>query len=188
MIQLVFFLEEQSAKEMLEGLLPRMLNKDVRFQCISFEGKQDLEKQLGKRLRNWCDPNAFFIVLRDQDSADCITVKQRLVKICQTSGKPNTLVRIVCRELESWYLGDLQAVEKGLGMTSVAKHQRNSKFRNPDRLQNPKQELKKLTKNNYQQILGSREIGRHMALEHNLSTSFNAFISGVVKILNQETC
>ena len=48
---LVFFLEEPSAREMLKGLLPRFLPPDVESRFVVFEGKQDLEKQLEKKLR-----------------------------------------------------------------------------------------------------------------------------------------
>lgn len=185
MREIIFFLEEQSAKEMLQGVLPRVL-ADIPFKCIHFEGKQDLEKQLGRRLRGWGNPDALFVVLRDQDSADCILVKRNLQKICDDAGRPEALLRVVCHELESWYLGDLHAVEMGLNVTGLAKHQQKRKFRAPDRLQNPKQELKKLTKNQYQQILGSREIGRHMKLEGNSSISFNVFISGVTRLIQKE--
>ncbi len=188
MREIVFFLEEPSAREMLNGLLPRLVDENTHFRCIPFEGKQDLEKQLERRLRNWLAPNTCFVVMRDQDSEDCVTVKQRLTGMCAAAGKPDTLVRIVCCELESWYLGDLEAVESGLNMNGLAKHQQKAKFRAPDNLQNPKQELKRLTNNSYQQIAGSREIGRHMALAGNRSNSFNVFISGVARLLNQEAC
>lgn len=65
---LVFFLEEPSAKAMLEGLLPRLLPEDVHPRFVVFEGKQDLEKQLERRLRGWVQPDSAFLVLRDQDS------------------------------------------------------------------------------------------------------------------------
>jgi len=184
MRELVFFLEEQSAKETLDGVLPRLLDEGTGFRCIFFEGKQDLEKQLCKRLRGWCNPDAHFIVLRDQDSADCVEVKQRLIDICHQAGKPDALVRIVCHELESWFLGDLQAVEHGLGLNGLCKQQKTRKYRDPDRLQNPKQELRRLTKNRYQQILGSREIGRHLSLQGNRSTSFNAFLTGLQRLID----
>lgn len=48
--ELVFLLEERSAKVMLESLLPRMLHDDIEFKLIAFEGKQDLEKQITKRM------------------------------------------------------------------------------------------------------------------------------------------
>lgn len=187
MKELVFFLEERSAKAMLEGLLPRLLSPNTACHYVIFEGKQDLEKQLGRRLRHWCNPDACFVVLRDQDAADCVAVKQQLVAICQEAGKPQTLVRIVCRELESWYLGDLQAVESGLNLRGLARQQQKSKFRQPDQLSNAKQELRRLTGNRYQQISGSREIGRRLSVDGNLSESFNVFVAGIRRCIHQET-
>jgi len=60
MSTMVFLLEEPSAKAMLEGLLPRFLpsNWDVRY--IVFDGKQDLEKQLPKKLKSWNTKNFIF--------------------------------------------------------------------------------------------------------------------------------
>ena len=46
MSELVFMLEEQSARAMLEGLLPKLLPAEVTPRYVVFEGKQDLEKQL----------------------------------------------------------------------------------------------------------------------------------------------
>ena len=49
---LVCLLEEPSAKEMLKGVLSRMLPHDIWVKYyIVFEGKQDLEKQMIRRLR-----------------------------------------------------------------------------------------------------------------------------------------
>ena len=188
MRELVFFLEEQSAREMLNSFLPKLLDKKIRHYCIDFEGKQDLEKQLRKRLRNWRNPDAGFVILRDQDSDDCVEVKKRLTDICKQAGKPHSLVCIVCRELESWYLGDLKAVEKGLNLPGLSEQQQKRKFRNPNKLSNAKQELKSLTNNNYQPISGSREIGRCLSVDNNLSHSFNVFVTGIQRILNQGTC
>ena len=183
MRKLVFFLEEQSAGEMLEKFLPKLLGESTDFQCISFEGKRDLEKQLKRKLQNWKMPNCCFVVMRDQDNEDCIAVKQKLIDICNQAGKPDTLVRIVCRELESWYLGDLSAVEAGLEQTGLARLQNKEKYRNPDVLQNAKQELKKLTKEIYQPIDGSRKIGQHLSLKNNRSRSFNVFVDGVRQLM-----
>lgn len=183
--QIVFFLEEPSAKEMLAGILPRLLPEYIGFRSIVFEGKQDLEKQLPKKLRAWQQPNCRFIVVRDKDSADCEVVKQKLQGICNAAGKPNTLVRIACHELESWYLGDLQAVETGLSIKGLAKKQQQQKYRDPDRLANPKQELKIITENTYQQIAGSRRIAPYMKIEGNCSVSFNVFLMGVKRLIKE---
>jgi len=65
--RIVFFLEERSAKEMLDGLLPRLLPDTLSFHCFSFEGKQSLRKQLPVKLRGWLAPDTCFVVLQDQD-------------------------------------------------------------------------------------------------------------------------
>lgn len=180
--ELVFLLEEPSAAELLKQILPRLLPARVTYRCIPFEGKSDLEKQLPKKLRNWRNSNARFVVLRDQDSADCIQVKQKITNICHAAGKPDALVRIVCRELESWYLGDLQAVETGLDIHGLARLQQKAQYRNPDRIHNAKQQLQKLTRKHYQPVSGSRKIGAHLSLHNNRSHSFNVFVSGVKQL------
>ena len=124
MKELVFLLEEESAKAMLLGLLPRVLDPQVQTRLMVFEGKQDLEKQMVKRLRGYVNPHARFIVLRDQDSTpDCKVVKARLLGLCARAGRQAvSLVRIACHELESFYLADLRAVEAALGLTGLVRH------------------------------------------------------------------
>lgn len=185
MIELVFFLEEASAQAMLEGLLPRILPQTLRYRCVPFNGKQDLEKNLPIKLRGWLAPNTHFIVLRDKDAEDCVQVKQRLVTLCKQAGKPNVLVRIICTELESWYLGDLQAVEAALGIAGLARQQNKEKFRNPDARNNPKQILKEITKQAYQERTGSRAIGSclHTDPAHNTSHSYGVFLKGVQRLV-----
>ena len=176
---IVFLLEESSAREMLRGLLPRVLPPDVRPMYITFQGKQDLEKNLVRKMRHWRLPESVFVVMRDQDAGDCRAIKRKLLDLCRKTGKERVLVRIACRALESFYLGDLKAVEKGLGVKRVAAQQRRSKFRSPDALGDPHRELCRLTTDKYQKIAGSRNIAPHLALEGNTSRSFNALLAGI---------
>ena len=176
---LVVFTEEPSAKVMLESLLPRMLPENIRIQCIDFEGKQDLEKQLPIKLRAWRTPDTHFIILRDQDSGNCHDIKRNLKTICDAANKPNVLIRIACRGLESWYFGDLAAVEAGLEINGLIDLQRKARYRDPDRVNNPSTELKRITKNRYQKVNGSRAIGRHLSPDNERSRSFRNFIRGV---------
>ncbi|MCI5134389.1 MAG: DUF4276 family protein [Candidatus Electrothrix sp. AW2] len=183
MTTLVFFLEEASAKEMLHGILPKILPEHVVPRFIVFEGKQDLEKQLVRKLRRWQQPNSRFIILRDQDAGDCRKIKQNLVKKCHEAGQADAVIRIACHELESFYLGDLQAVEEGLAMSGLAKRQNQQKFRKPDNLPNPARELKALTKKRYQKISGSRAIGKYLDTEKNRSQSFNALVKSIKNVV-----
>ncbi len=182
MRQLVFFLEEPSAREMLKGLLPKFLPEEIYTRFVVFEGKQDLEKRLPKRLRAWRQPDSLFLVLRDQDGGNCIDIKSSLVVKCADAGHPRTLVRIACHELETFYLGDLQAVAASIGPKSLAKMQNKAKYRDPDHLRNPMLELKKIAPS-YQKISGSRAIGPHLDQATNRSRSFSNLVSGINKLI-----
>ncbi|MBL4613838.1 MAG: DUF4276 family protein [Magnetovibrio sp.] len=184
-MNLVFMLEEPSAKAMLEGLMPRILPDHCNVQYIVFEGKQDLLKRLHIKLRGWLAPNTCFVVLFDKDNQDCVDLKVQAAQICTTSGKPNALVRIVCHELESWYLGDLKSVETALQVPGLSNKQK-SQYQTPDNILDPKGELKRLTKDAYQQVNGSRKIGKILSPTNNLSTSFSFFISGIQKLVSEE--
>lgn len=183
MKNLVIFLEELSAKEMLKGLLPRVLPGDITPHYIVFEGKQDLERQLERRVRGWCMPNSRFLVLRDQDSGDCLRIKTSLSAKCASAGRPEAVVRVACHELESWYLGDLRAVEAGLKVDGLSRLAKTAKFRDPDRLANPSVELEKLTRGVYQKVSGSRAVGPCLSLEENRSRSFRVFLEGIRRLI-----
>ena len=180
--ELVFLLEEKSAKEVLKnGLIQQLVPENIAIRYIVFEGKQDLEKGISRKLKAWMNKRAVFVIMRDQDSEDnCIQLKQRLAQKCTEAGKPDTLIRIVCRELESWYLGDLQAVETGLKVSGLAKKQ--TKYPRPDSRNNAKQELIRLSKNQYQSVSGSRRIIPYLNLDNNTSVSFRVFVEGVRRL------
>lgn len=187
MKNLVFLLEERSAKECLENVVRRLLEgrDDIVPYYIPFEGKCDLERNVEGKIRYWANPaETIFLVLRDQDAEDCRVLKNRLAEICNRTGKPNIWVRIACRELETFYLGDLEAV--GKVFPACRESQQTRKFRNPDAIGAPADELKKITKDEYRKISGSREISQHLRLDgSNRSTSFNALVSVIKRIIGE---
>jgi hypothetical protein len=184
MKELVFLLEEESAAAMLTGLLPRMLDPKVHLRLIVFDGKQDLEKQMVKRLRGYMNPHARFLVLRDQDSApDCKSLKTKLRRLCAKAERQSvSLVRIACRELEAFYLADLQAVEMALGLTGLASHQSTARFLVPDDVAAPSRELARLTRGAYQKVSGSRMLGPHLDIANARSASFRNLVTGVRRL------
>ena len=182
MSELVFFLEEQSAAEMLKGLLPRLIPQDRTARYIVFEGKGDLETQIVRRLQHYRTPHARFVILRDHDSNDCRVVKKGLVAKCRQAKRTGVLVRIACHELESWYLADLAAVEQALRIPGLAEKQEKEKYRDPDSIANAAEELFKLTAHRYQKVSGSRDIGPCLNPENSRSPSFKAFVDGIRKI------
>jgi hypothetical protein len=178
MKQLVFLLEEESMKALLEILLPQILPPEVCFLCIPHEGKQDLEKSIPRKLRAWQTPGTSFVIVRDKDGADCVEIKNRLVNLCQQAGRGDSLVRIACHELESWFLGDLAAVEKAFNIKKLAGQQQSRKYKEPDKLSNASEELQKLVKG-YRKVSGAKKIAACLTINQNYSHSFNCFIDGV---------
>ena len=75
MTQLVFLLEEESMKALLDVLLPQILPSETDFLCVPHQGKQDLEKSIPRKLRAWQTP-ALFVIIRDKDKEDCIILKK----------------------------------------------------------------------------------------------------------------
>ncbi|MGZ8153210.1 MAG: DUF4276 family protein [Methylovulum sp.] len=185
MKEVVFLLEEESMKALLEILLPQILPKDVHFLCIPHEGKQDLEKSIPRKLRAWQTPNTRFVIVRDKDGADCLEIKKRLVNLCEQAGRNDSLVRIACHELESWFLGDLAAVEKAFGIKKLAARQQNKKYKEPDKLPYASEELEKLVKG-YRKVSGAKKIAVHMTIHQNYSHSFNCFISGISSLIKPD--
>lgn len=165
-------------KALLEGLLPRILPGDMPAPTvIAHEGKADLDRSIPRKLRAWQDPSARFVVLRDQDSADCLVLKQKLAGICTESRHGPVLIRIACREVESWYLADLAAID-GAFATKLRSRQGEKKFRDPDHLGTPSGEVKKLVPS-FGKISGARRMGPHLKLDNGRSPSFFNFVRGV---------
>ena len=180
MKKVVFLLEEESMKVLLEGLLPRMF-PDLAFQCVSHQGKSDLEKSIPRKLRAWREPGVQFVVLRDNDGADCICHKERLLKICRDAGRADTLVRIVCQELEAWYLGDPYALAEAFENEKLGGIGRKARFRRPDDVSQPANALKRLVPE-FQKVGGARTMARFLSRERNVSPSFQALLSGIERL------
>ena len=168
---------------MLEGLLPKFLPEGVHCRYLVFQGKQDLEKNLVKKIRGWQLPESLFVVLRDQDAGEYLKIKIKLTALCHQADRGEALVRVACRELESFYLGDLAAVEKGLAVSGLTRMQNNRKYRTPDSLANPARELSMLTSGRYEKIAGSRAIAPHLNTEVNTSHSFKILVDGIRKFV-----
>ena len=178
MRHLVFLLEEPSAQDALEGLLPRLLPQNVQPHFLVFEGKQDLERRLVHRMRHWLLPHSRFIVLRDQDSGNCHRIKQGLIDKCVAAGRPDAFVRIACRELEAFFIGDWAAVAQAYQRPQLARLARKALYRQPDALGSPSAELRRHIPD-YQKRDGARRISRNLSITDSRSASLRALIAAV---------
>jgi hypothetical protein len=180
--KIVFLLEEPSMKAFLDTLLPRLFPGWIEgqdFQCVPHEGKSDLNKSIPRKLSAWREPGVRFVIVRDNDNANCIEVKSGLRKRCVRSGRGETLIRLVCQELESWYLGDLDALDKAFG-SHLDTHRYRKRFANPDTLRKPSVEIERLIPA-FQKRSGAKKMGQclNLQLRKNRSHSFQVFVAGV---------
>ena len=167
-------------KAFLEGLLPRLV-PGLPYVLVAHEGKSDLERSLPRKLKAWRTPGARFVVVRDQDSGHCETVKRRLVAIATDAGRPDTVVRIACRELEAWLLGDPEGLAIALGRKELAQVSLKQIVRDPDRIGSPSNELRRLL-GTYSKTAGARAAGAQLGWTANRSTSFGHFVSAVQRL------
>ncbi len=184
-LKIVFLLEEPSMKIVLDTILPKILPAGVDFMTIPHEGKSNLVDSIPKKLRGWNEPgvDVRFVIVHDQDINDCKVLKKKLVELCKGTCK-QVLIRIACHELESRYLGDMDALEKAYGK-SLKNLKNKSRYRNPDDIVYPKEEVKKHFPK-HQQILGAKLISQHMDVDNNKSVSFQIFVDGVKNLCDNK--
>lgn len=184
------FTEEPSLKIVLENILPKVLPKNVYFQIYSHQGKQDLEKALTKTLPSISRiPGSKVLVTRDQDSSDCKEVKQNLFELIELNCQCDFSIRIVCRELESWYLGDLDAIERAYPRFKAIQYKTKAEYRNVDKLQSPNRELLKIipeySNREYLPKLEAAEmISPQLNINNNKSESFNQTLNAIKRLTN----
>lgn len=188
MIRLEILTEEISMENFLRGLLPRILPADYYLDVNCFirphEGKDHLRKSLPRKLKayQYFGYPVKVLVVHDQDSNDCRSLKDELSGLC--SGPVNTQVRIVCRELESWYFGDLNALERVYPDLIRLPIRGRAKYRVPDALFGA-QELGRLT-TNFTKSHASRQMGELIDIHSCTSESFQHFVSGLLKFLERQ--
>lgn len=181
MSRAVFLLEEYSMKVLLDGMLPRLF-PDLNFLCVPHEGRSDLEKSIPRKLKAWKEPGVRFVILRDNDGADCAIVKSRLAKACSDAGRPESLVRIACQELEAWYFGEPEALAAVFRDPALAELTRKAKFRDPDAIASPSRDLMSLVPA-FQKVSAARKLASHLSRERNRSRSFQALVSGIERFV-----
>lgn len=181
--------EEPSMEECLKVILPKLVSNDwvlnQNYFIRKHQGKSDLKKSIPTKVNafRYSHEPVAVIILHDQDSSDCKILKHSLIESCGITTIP-ILIRIVCKELESWYLGDLEAIERAYPRFNCNNYINKAQFRNPDNL-NAKDKLKKILPE-YKEIFSSKEISKYMNIRQNRSESFKQFIIGIEGIFNHE--
>ncbi len=179
--------EETSMAYFLEGLLPRILPGDYCLGVNCFvrphEGKSHLKKSLPKKIGAYSrfPYPVKLIIVHDQDSGDCLLLKNQLVNLCEFNSNIQFKVRIVCRELENWYFGDIQAIRKVYPEINSRKLAGKTKADKIDSFHGA-YELERMTKS-FSKTYAAREIAQIISIDSNHSPSYNQFLKGLRQLI-----
>lgn len=185
--RLIFLLEEPSMKALLDGLLPRLfpgLVVEQHFKCIPHQGKSDLDASIPRKLKAWQIPGDRFVIVRDNDNLDCVDLKARYLALCQSCDRPESLIRLVCQELESWYLGDLKALGEAFANPKLDNAKLRKRFADPDLWQKPSHELMRIVPG-FQKVGAARAMAQTLVEVRNRSRSFQVFVAGVRRLVGE---
>jgi len=199
-MHLEILVEEPSAKEALDIIVKCILGRTHSFVVHPFNGKPDLLKKLPSRLRgyrHYINENMRIVVLIDADEGSCLALKRKLDCIAHSVGLTtktdncascHIMNRIVVKELEAWFWGDIYAVNRAYPRIPVGLVNK-SKYRNPDAIGGGTCEALEREFKRYRIFttgLPKREVAKniamHMLPERNTSPSFKAFVCGLQDI------
>lgn len=189
--------EEPSIEVTLRILLPKIL-KECSFDIHLYQDKNNLLKRLPDRLRGyskWIPRNWRIVVIVDRDNADCKELKNQLERIAleaglrtrtSTQGYEWTVVnRIAEEELEAWYFGDWEAVQKAYPKVAPTIPNK-ARYRNPDNIRGGTWEaLERILQragyftDGLRKIENAKAIAQYMIPERNKSRSFQVFLSAL---------
>lgn len=198
--------EEPSMRVVVEAVLPDIVD-EVPFAVRTFNGKDDLLRQLRDRLQGyaaWAQAAGLgVIVLVDRDSDDCRRLKQRLAAVAPagaalsvfSAARPNAggrvLPRVVCEELEAWFLGDIPALRAAYPRVPASVAER-ARFRDPDGVRGGTWEaLEGLLQQAGYHAGGlpkyecAKAVAPHLNVEENRSVSFRHFRDGVRRLVGR---
>ncbi len=189
------YVEEPSAKEALDVLVPGLIGPDHTFKVHPFRGKQQLLKEIPKRLRayaSWLPDDWRIAVLVDEDRQDCRVLKQQLVDAACAAGiESRVLCRVAVEELEAWFFGDIDALRAAYpDIPNTLAHR--APYRDPDSVPGGTWEAldRVIRKAGYPEGLvktvAARAIAENMDPDRNTSHSFGVFRDGVRQLVAVE--
>lgn len=184
--RVIFLLEEPSMKVFLTELLPRLVPgwpEGEHFQLVAHEGKSDLDRSIPIKLKAWREPGVRFVIVRDNDGADCSAVKARLRRLCAGTGR-EAVIRLICQELEGWYLGDEPALLDAYPDRDKVIRKLVKRFADPDGCLKPSAELKREMPEFHKQD-AARRMGRRLEPARSRSASCRVFVRTVLQLADQ---
>ncbi|ACF13740.1 conserved hypothetical protein [Chloroherpeton thalassium ATCC 35110] len=187
----IFFLvEEPSILPVITAIAEKLITPHgYWYYTMPHQGKGDLLQALPTVLPSLSKvEGARIVVALDQDNTDCQDLKRDILE--KINGKCHSpfKIRIVCKELEAWFIGDFIAIEKAFPRFSANPHRNKRKYENPDMIIKPSQELMKIIPEYSGRVhlakgKTAEAISPFLNIENNRSTSFTHFINAIQALL-----
>jgi hypothetical protein len=202
---LEILVEEPSAEAALRELVPRIVGSAVEVRYHTFRGKAALLRRLPHRLAGYLhypvDADVRVLVLVDRDDQDCLELKETLegaaadagLRTRASAGRARFRVcnRIAVEELESWFIGDPDALVAAYPRVPASFTNR-ARFRQPDSVSGGTWEaLERLLQRHRYHLGGlakirlASDVARHMDPARNRSPSFIEFRDGLLRLVAQ---
>lgn len=199
-MKIEILVEEPSMKGFLEPIFPKIIPPPDTWNVHVLSC---FKTKLEKRLRGFThqEPETVrIIIISDLDRKDCREIKQWLEDIVHRAGlhtKTNpgqdgsytVITRLAIQELESWILGDPQALHDAYDRIP-ASIRTKSKYLNPDSIGNTWKSLHALQKKEgyygdcYPKIEVARKVTQHIDPHMNQSPGFQISLQGIGTFLS----
>ena len=175
---IVVFVEEASALEIVRAVSSK-LGLAARVKILKHQGADDLKKSMANKIMSDPFESSKFMVLCDADGKDCKALKRELMEKVPQNRRARTLVRIVCQELEAWYLAQPEALSRAGALAKPIPHSVRSK--SADAITNPKRTFRRYA-HEKGQIEHARRIGPELETDNARSQSFQQFITALQRL------
>lgn len=183
---LVLLTEEESLEAFVDVLIRRIFPdavEGVDWLVLDFRGKADLQRNVARKMRSWGYGDPYFVITRDNDGGDCRRLKRRLTELATPTGKPFK-VRIVCQQLESWFMGCPDAVQRAYPDRDIEAEARSAKWRSPDRATNAPDIVASAT-DDRTKVSRARRVAAHFDPSGCTSSSFQVFWRTISDVLGR---
>ncbi|MCK5537632.1 MAG: DUF4276 family protein, partial [Bacteroidales bacterium] len=131
-------------RKFFEGILPRLGFDEKLFEIKHHRGKEDLLNNLHKIIPSLSKRAKHIMVVIDQDKQDCVVLKNKINQQMIFRSDCTYTIRIACYELESWFLGDMAAIEQCSDRFKAQSFQNKDKYRHIDSIEKPSTVLTKI--------------------------------------------
>ena len=181
--------EERSFQPVFERIVSDLFPNGIPFKVHPHQGKQDLLRALKTVVPILSrQSTARILVAVDQDFDNCLNLKSELQEALQGCTTPYK-IRIVCRDLECWFLGDFEAIGKAYPRFKPSLYSSKARFRDVDAIPHSASAILKIVpelfgRKHLPKIEFSGKVSEFLTVDRNRSVSFGHMVSAIRELTN----